>query len=603
MSLSYQRLNAVTVRDPRTIIHPTRDYAVLKCGEQTTWKAWTSTSISTGSCQFSCPPPSAEVFMDSKIYFYLPIRLTMTGVPPVGQQLLKPGFSAPRAYPISGSIETLTATINNQSVSINLSDIIHPMSWYNTDDALLDGDYSTFPNYPDQSQQYADLTGAVRNPLGGYADVPDGAKLPRGAYPFAIVSNPVQAVTGATVTAVVDVFFCEPLILPPLYNGSSNRQAFYNVNAFDLNITFLNSAARYWSHNDEGGTNPINSISVGFGGTIAGPQTVFPTGNLPLIFIQYITPQESQRAELRPDMPLTYPYFDIQRYPTAQSPALPGISTRMSNNNVQLSSIPRRIYLYVRPSNQELMNNPNLTDTYFAIENISLQFMNKNGLLASANQEQLYLMCRKNHCGMNWTQWSGGPSNSTGVGGPLRVSTVGSVVCIEFATDIGLGSELAPGALGQFQINVDITARNLSERTINPTFYMVAVLEGTFTIIGRGQAMREIGVLSQQDVLASQSKPEYSYADVEAVQGGDFMSGLKSFFTNKVLPQLKNFVDNRGISTTLGMIPHPYAQMASKAAHFLGYGEGEGEGGVTAGAVRAGAAMPKKKLQHRMKHY
>ena len=67
MSLSYQKLNPVLVRDPRTMIQNERDYAVLKSGSQVFWKAWSSTSISPSSINFSAPQPSAGVFFDRNI--------------------------------------------------------------------------------------------------------------------------------------------------------------------------------------------------------------------------------------------------------------------------------------------------------------------------------------------------------------------------------------------------------------------------------------------------------------------------------------------------------------------------------------------------------
>ena len=340
MSLSYQHLNAVEVRDPRTIVNEQRDYAVLKSGSQTTWKAWTSTSISTSAIQFSCPPPSGAVFVDSKIYFYLPIRLTFTGTAPIGQALIRDGFDAPRAYPLSGSIETLSATINNQSVSINLSDIIHAISHFNTDEQLKNGDYSAFPNYCDQSQQYDDLRGANRNPLAGYADGIDNSNLQRGAFPYTIIANPLSVNPLVSITAIVDVSFCEPIFLPPFYFGDSNRSAFYNVNSMDFNFTFVgNVGNRMWSHCNDGGLNNITNIGVAFGGTIGGPESNLTGGRAPLMLIQYITPQETQI--ISPQQALTYPYFDIQRYPTQQSPVPAGTLVQgMASNNIQLSSIP-----------------------------------------------------------------------------------------------------------------------------------------------------------------------------------------------------------------------------------------------------------------------
>lgn len=56
MSLSFQPLNPVEVRDPRTIVNNSRDYAILKGSSTTNFKAWTSTSISSSSIQFSTPP-------------------------------------------------------------------------------------------------------------------------------------------------------------------------------------------------------------------------------------------------------------------------------------------------------------------------------------------------------------------------------------------------------------------------------------------------------------------------------------------------------------------------------------------------------------------
>ena len=102
MSLSFQKLNTVLVRDPRTIVDNMRDYAILKSGSQTTWKQYTTTSVSTSSIQFSCPPPSGGIFVDRKQYFYLPIRLTMGGTSTAtGQTLLNANQDAPRSYPIS----------------------------------------------------------------------------------------------------------------------------------------------------------------------------------------------------------------------------------------------------------------------------------------------------------------------------------------------------------------------------------------------------------------------------------------------------------------------------------------------------------------------
>src|SRR5690606_32698689 len=130
-----------------------------------------------------------------------------------------------------------------------------------------------------------------------------------------------------------------------------------------------------------------------------------------------------------------------------------GVTNPLSSNNIQLNSIPRRMYIYVRERNQDLYSTPNNPDTYFSIENISIQFQNKNGLLASASKQQLYEISVKNHCNMSWTQWSGGPvvNSALPFGSTANhYGTIGSILCIEYASDIGLDSIEAPGKLGQY---------------------------------------------------------------------------------------------------------------------------------------------------------
>lgn len=576
MSLSFEPLTPICVQDPRVRIEAQRSYAVLKAGSQTTWKQYTTTSISNSSLQFSCPPPSGGVIVDRKMYIYLPVRLTFTSIPPIGQQVIMPNADAPRAFPVSSSIDTFQASINNQSVSINIADIVQAMMHYNTPNELKNLDYSSTPSYQDQSQNYGDLYASNRNPLGFYDNNGDGTQNGRGGFPFNVVTNPVQAGTDP-ITAVIDCGFYEPIFLSPFYWGHSNESGFYNVNTMDFNITFLSqAAARMWSHYDLAGTNVITTSTYTFGGLLGGPTTLTNLGgNLPLMLFNYITPQETM--VIPPNIPITYPYFDVLRFPSDQAPATSGVVQTYQSNNIQLNSIPRRMYVFVRERNSDLFSNPSHTDTFFSITNMSIQFQNKNGLLASASMQQLYQMSVKNHCKLSWNQYSGGPCYVRNFA--TQIGTVGSVVCIEFASDIGLDSLQAPGVLSQSMLQVQLNCVNTSGRTITPTLYIVTIMEGTFTIQGLGQASTNVGVITPKDILDCQNNPMVNYADVEAINGGDFLSGLKSF-GSKLLPFLQKAHDfikkNKLVSKGLSYLPHPGAQVGSKAAEFLGYGEGEG---------------------------
>jgi hypothetical protein len=523
MSLSYERLDVVEVRDPRTILENKRDYAVLRAGSQTTWKQWTTTSVSQNSIQFSFPPPSGQVIVDRKMYMLVPIRLTFAGEAGVGNVLLNPGQDAPRAWPLMSSIDTLQLTVNNQSVSINIADMVQALMHFNTPECLSNLDYSMTPTLLDQSQAYSNLFGTNRNPLGFYGDSHDQVMQGRAGFPFTVVSN-------TQTTAVVDMVVCEPILLSPLYWGHENASGFYNVNTMDLNVTFLTQAGnRMWSHDavSTGVATTISSVSATFNNF--SPAFSYSSYNVPYLFVNYITPNETQILPF--NKPITYPYFDVQRFPTDYGNISAGQNVpSVASNNIQLNSIPRRMYIYAREKNADLYNTPNNPDTYLSIEGISIQFMNKNGLLASASKYQLYEMAVKNHCQLSWTQWSGEavyPVNS--FVNANKFSGPGSILCVEFATDIGLDFLDSPGKLGQYQLQVNLNVTNRSARTINTSLYIIIVSEGTFTVEGLGKASTNIGVISSQDILDARQSPFVNYCDVQEVNGGNFLSGLKNF--------------------------------------------------------------------------
>lgn len=602
MSLSYQRLEPVLVKDPRTELFNPRDYAVLRGGSQVTSKQWTTTSISNSSVQFSCPPPSGGIIVDRKVYLTMPIRLTLSGTVPDGEALLNPAQDAPRAFPVSGSIDTMNVTINNQTVSINLADVIHPLTRFNMDESLIQKEYSRTPSALDPAQAYESLFGGIHNPLTTYDATSQGVVMQRGGFPYVIVSNPVNnSGAPATMTAVVDMVCTEPLFVSPLYFGESNASGFINVTSFDINITFLATAGfRMWSHMAGAGTQTTITSAVAQFSGFSGPAFSF-TSNQPIVEFTYITPPTD--IIIPQDVPVTYPYFDIQRYPTDLNQSISaGGTARLVSNNIQLSSIPRRVLIFARERNHDLFNTCHNPDTYFAIENLSLQFMNKNGLLASASKGQLYEMAVKNHCNMSWTEWSGGPTQLPDFS--ASYGTIGGIVALEFATDIGLDPRDAPGKLAQATLQVELTVKNVSGRSINPSLYIIVISEGSFTIEGLGKSSTNIGVLSSEDILTAETRPGITYADVEAVTGGNFFSGLKNFGKKliNVARPIHDFVkDNRLISTTTGLIPHPGAQVASQVAKALGYGVMSGGAPTSGGVVLGGKPVTKKELMDRLR--
>lgn len=611
MSLSYEPLQPILVRDSRLMLNSIRTCAVLKGGQNVSFKQFTTTNVSSSAIGFSTPPPSNNVVTDRKVLFSLPIRLSLTGTCPNLQNLISPSRDAPRAFPISSSIETLTCVFNNQQVNINLCDIINPLMHYNTDTKDKNGSWSTTPTYQDQTSNYDDLAFNNRNPLGTYGDSLDDCQIGRGAFPFKIIANPVSNGVDP-VTAIIDVLFTETIYLSPLHFTNSGACGFYNLTTMDWNFNFTSTMwARIWSHSTRAGDSIITSGNVVFGGALGGPDSAsFPKGSplQPTLLLQFITPCENQ---IIPQHPITYPYSNIVRYTTDIPSTASGNNVVATTNNVQLNQVPSRIYIYVAEQKNSLFSNASNTDTFFQINNISMQFLNLNGIFSSASMQQLYEISKKNGCNMTYTQWSGGPVFKTNSFTPI--STIGSVFCCE-PQDFGLPSSLAPSVLSQCQLQLQVSATNLSGRTINPSIYVIIINQGSFTLIGSGSATVNLGVLSQDDVLNSSLQEGVPMSEVTQFSGGNWFTSLKEW-GSKLMPYVQrvhDFVkDNKLISSALTLVPAntpygigPGSKAAAVVARSFGYGKGGDYGDIVMGSGNAGGQQLRKQdLRARMAQY
>jgi hypothetical protein len=321
----------------------------------------------------------------------------------------------------------------------------------------------------------------------------------------------------------------------------------------------------------------------------------------------YITPKETE--QLGPLVGCSYPYFEVQKFVTQLAPIASMASNTVISNNIQLNSIPYKIYIYVRRQENDLLNSCAVTDTFFRINSASIQYFAENGILSNASPQQLYQISADNGCNMTFTQWYPTGVYKTGVmpsgAGPLAapaVFTIGSVLCVNPSFDFGLDSLSSCGKLCQNMIQVTLNVTNVSAATITPELLIVPVYDGIFEIGSLGTANKIIGVITSKDILDAAQKPGYDFNDVKDVSGGNFFTGLKKFFKDRVVPLAKTFIDNQGLSTSLGLVPHPAAKVGALGLKMMGYGEGEG--GVLLGSGSSGGRMlMKKTLADRMEKY
>jgi len=286
MSFAINPLQTVTVQDPRIRINNKREFAILEGGERSTWKPVISSSFSNSSVQITAPPPSPGILVDRKVLFRLPVRITITGDSnDPGQTILQTGFDSFRAFPISKIINTLQCTINNNSSSVNMSDIISPLLRYQTGQDLLNYEYSMTPTMQDTYQRYVDGDGTMRNPLAGYFD--NSSSLGRGGFPMNIIQNDQN-------TAIIEAELTEFLYLSPFLFGKHDCAGMIGVQTMDFNITFISNLARLWSHSSGSGAT-INSVDVDLRNVTLGQ---------PTMLFNYITPKVLQPI---PERGVVYP--------------------------------------------------------------------------------------------------------------------------------------------------------------------------------------------------------------------------------------------------------------------------------------------------------
>ena len=581
MTDSLVPLKAILVDDPRVQINTEREYAILRGGGQVSWKPFSSTSYSNSSFSFSCPPPSPGIIVDRKVYLRVPVTLSFTCTNTGSDNMLQAGFDAFRAYPLTSCMSTLQVTLNNTSVSINMADVMPTLLRYHNPVLQHLYEYSMTPSMMDQYQDYSDGIGSNRNPLATYADSNSGADEGRGGFPMQIISNTAGS---AQVSAVLT----EPLFLSPFLFGFGDSSGFIGMQTMDFTMTWLSSLNRMWSHIDHDNISNFQVSSVSFGQ----PQLLFT----------YITPKELQSIPRA----LTLPYFTVDRYYTASGlSVVPNQSITINSNNIQLNSIPRRMYISMRRQNADLYGTGNsqsspviypgcyYTDTFFSISNISVNWNNYSGLLSSATQQDLYNISKKNGVNLSWTQWSGGPTTESGISSNLIKGTVGSVLCLEFGTDIGLSDTEAPGLLGTYQLQMNVTGTNVDQiqTIVNPQLLIIVVSEGSFTVINQN-AVTQIGVVTKQDVLDAHHIPGINYHTVRAVHGadfGDFLSGLKGFGEKvfqglrQAAPVLKEV--GKVANAVAPLIVPEYAPIAPVVGKLLG------------GKMRGGAALSRSQMR------
>jgi len=446
--------------------------------ETVTYTKFPSSSVSTNNIQFNnINPPNATTVVDRRFWVRMPFRLTFTGTNvPIGEFLLATsdsvngtgdlvGQDAPRAYPLSQIIQSLSVKLNSQTFTQTLNDYIEPLLRYSNHRDTAEMDWSKTPSMPDMYKQYGDFNiyGGAKNALGNYGD--SQYYTPRGGFGnMTVVSQNIVGQPAGTpssdladiMQAVVDIEVCEPIFISPLAFGRRTRRGFVGLTTTQLTLNISPNYADYvWSHDTTSGK-VISNIALSFDTTTQG------MASRPEAMFTYLTP----RMELAIPRDNLYSYHDINDYTIEAGGAVqPGASQTFSVSNIQLDSVPKRVYIFLkkRPADKTF----NDTDTYARITGLSMNFANISGLFSDANEQQLYQMSVDNGCLLSYTQW---------------MKHVGSVMCIDFARQVSMDHRNIVGKSGSYQLQYKVDVQNISDEAQIYEINTVVVSDGYILI-------------------------------------------------------------------------------------------------------------------------
>ena len=571
---SVKPLKMENVLDPRLncmdYVQDEMKWGIFKGAEGQNQVHQQANSYSTSGITWNFNTQSETTLIDRRLYAKVQFLMTFNGTSPIGQPLLLSENDAPRAFPLASITNSLKVTINGQSVETQYADALQALLRYNCEHDIFNYDLSQTPNALDRSQQYAELVGTVRNPLSNYDN--NSYEMGRGTVELDVITNPASADGVTPTVSVVKFTVVEPLLISPLlYKSNDLQSALVGVKNMGVQFNFSSGQlARVWSHNKSSGATITSAVcSIGAGST-----------EPPLLLVNYLTPPLVDLGELPKSV--NYQYYKTDTFVNDQNVALaPNASQSFTNNAIQLSTVPKSIYIYASLPNSD--RTFETTDTFFRINSLSLNYLNVSGQFSSMNSNDLYNMSVKNGLKMNWIDWNG---KSTDITSTNTVNLAGGVLRIDIS-DLNIPSNMASGVNTNSQLSYTINLTNLDTVNKNVSLTTLLTYDGLMTIENNNM-MTQIGVIDTNDVLQTRMSGNWiDWKSANSIYGGNMFSRLGSFIHSV----------SKGVKNAL-----PVAKDIMEVKKMLGYGQA---GALVGGqkkqhSKRGGKMMSRDELRDRM---
>jgi len=312
-----------------------------------------------------------------------------------------------------------------------------------------------------------------------------------------------------------------------------------------------------------------NTLAVSITDTIPIPGPAVYRGNTttPTLLVEYIT-QDPILASKQPAT-LAYDYSLVQPFitPAGNYSGATEDKTNFSAQSLRLASIPKRLYIFARPSKSVLIADTAQTtpDTFLRIKNLSVSFNNRINLFSTMTEADLYQMSVRNGLQDSFNDWK---------------YQTGSVCIIDIAKDFGLESDETDGQANKFstlQLTATLSASPLAYAGIQAggalayDFYVLVESPGK-CFINASECQYILTGPSASEVLklTSELEPKVEAHEVEAsAVGGSFLGGMGRLIKRGVekFKNLRHEDVARGLDMAQGALKSLGLGVAGGSAH------------------------------------
>jgi len=541
-------IEKIAVFDPRIVQRSPVQYAVEQGAASQTNTNFIALSQSTSQHTYQIQVPSENVFLDKAVDWtstvFIAVSVTIADET-AGHPVLILGRDVALApFPLHQLVSTMTATINDTTVSLNTSDVLPQL--LRLSDSKKNRTLRTCPTYLDTYQSYNDAAGAWNNPLAGYENAING-NPPNGAYwnidftnaAGASIAPPVQVDGTNAYTVYLKFTSTEKLILSPFCFSDvhENETGLFGLQNIQLSMN-MNSPAIVGQSG-----RVLRSTDV-YGKEVTG--VVYNTAPVGGAF------QNSQISclFLTPSLALPMPslsrvnYMEFPRYIQSVTPSDPIASgatlANQSSQTITLPCIPDLIIISARPTSYGV----NEADWNLPITNISVNFDNFSGLMSSLTTAELFSLSQLNGLDMSWSEFNGQSVQAIMDGDQVRqqfTGTVGGFLVLKPSRDITLQLSQAPSNVGNYTFQFNYSVYNPSQDPVAAYQLVVITANSGFFESIRGSSRVVKGVLSQKDVTEATNKGAVTRSEVNRYVGGSLSGMVKGLSTGvqKAMPIIK----------------------------------------------------------------